>query len=142
MSDILEEIRELKAKSQQTAIWKNKFEDLQAEVKSLLVGLSKLLDTKVSTRTYSKCIGNIEKVRDELYVRLQTEDGLQLTTIDFERALEQHGLKSYTTIVCDLRDRLRALSGVQDRKERNVIYLFYHKTQSDSVNFEKTSFMR
>lgn len=180
--DLLKQIKELEKTAkeaeknkQEIEFTKNKLEDLKKEIKPIRDELQNSInklnvwlgEIKIS-KTYNKRGKELTKIlnniTEQLYIKMKVDEA-EIGTTEIEKALEEENIsKTNKSYAVSIRNDLRKLPSVSERKDKRKVVLFFNGSEIDKkgqeqllqkfgkniikdekksdINFEKVSFMR
>ena len=130
MDDILQKVKELEKQARQAEHYKEMYDTLYGEIKTVISGLSNLSGIKPKREYKSGDV--IIKLQQELYQKIVTDDTAEIKTRDIEQALSDAGYSVQSANqVNEIRQWLYNQPGVMVRQKGQQKIIYYFKPKDD-----------
>ena len=142
---LIEEIKELEKKSKSMEFERDRFHKLKTDVKTkiddimsiindiniLLTGLSISKKLPSSDKKLYPISDKFRAVGDALYKTMVIDDTYQVGSNEIEKELINNDLNSEKPTITKIRQYIRTLKNVDERKDSFNIFLFYNKFKNN-----------
>ena len=130
MDEILQKVKELEKQARQAEHYKEMYDALYGEIKTVISGLSNLSGIKPKREYKSGDV--IIKLQQELYQKIVTDDTAEIKTRDIEQALSDAGYSVQSANqVNEIRQWLYNQPGVMVRQKGQQKIIYYFKPKDD-----------
>lgn len=147
VEDIYKKIKEMEQSAKESQIWKDRYEELKAEVETVTKRLIEMTQIKISTgRRKSPGTGNMKNLAEELYIQMKAHDK-EYDTDSLAKAMIDKGFSIDASAISKLRGMLKSMAGIDFRQDNGRKVIFYAKAMDHTikpdpeVKFGKVSIM-
>lgn len=144
MDEIKTQIDNLIKDAKQGQYYKERYAELQGEIKNILKRLNELTAISIYGDKRPR-IGadTIPALIEDIYIILKSDENKEISTDDIKQKIEERNIKAYASRLSIVCKTLANRPGIDIRRDRNRNWYFYSKARErpNDIKFSKVSVM-